>query len=140
LEALSRVEIDREQSLVRLALVTLGEQFPHTWVALMPHVAGGFFNWARRTRADLRSVIDSDAVKSFPDFLPPRPGTQADAVQGLADHLVSRLAEGDVDTGLIPALINILRVEDASLSGASLAGIEAYREPWELNVAPEVAA
>lgn len=41
---------------------------------------------------------------------------------------------------IVQAALVLMSVENASLAEATLAGLDAYREPWELLAAPEVAA
>ena len=48
-----------------------------------------------------------------------------------AAHLITPLAE---------AVLTLLRTEGSSLSGSSLAGLDDYREPWELESTREVAS
>lgn len=140
LAQLSPAEIDKERSLIRLALVSLGEHFPQTISKILPSVISDFYYLLRRSRADLASGLQSEIIKGagLPEVSPR--DAPADAAQRLVDFIMAGLSDGDIDSRRVAALIYIMKLEGASLSGANLAGLDAYREPWELNIAAEVAA
>ncbi|CAA9303499.1 MAG: hypothetical protein AVDCRST_MAG07-1056 [uncultured Frankineae bacterium] len=145
---LTQDEIATERSLVRLALVRLGPHYPSLVAQLAPLVL-----------FDLTYLADSGLVDLLPalprvrellaDLLPSdgAPAGDGRATAGVvAERIVSALArrtraeEGGAPLARLAAgVLLLLRAEGASLSGSSLAGLEDYRETWELETTREVA-
>ncbi|MBB4423957.1 tetratricopeptide (TPR) repeat protein [Bradyrhizobium sp. CIR48] len=139
LALLGPAEIDKERSLIRLALVSLGVEYPQTIAKLLPLVVHDFYYLMRRSRADIEKALRSPVVieNLAPHGLPNDPPTAA--LQRILEYFISKLIEGEQEPQLVEAIIMLLRLEEASLSGANLGGLDEYRESWELNVVTEVA-
>jgi tetratricopeptide (TPR) repeat protein len=153
-EALGRLaeaEVDQERSLVRLALVRLGPHYPALIADLARSTIFDLSYFARAGLVDLIPAVQSVA-ESLNDEWPelrdlaanPR---QAD-IETLISVLVDTLAQQSKPdateprsvTPLAEAVLVFLRTEGTSLSGSSLAGLDDYREPWELESTREVAS
>jgi hypothetical protein len=151
-EALSRLteaEVDQERSLVRLALVRLGPHYPALLADLAGRTVSDFTSLARAGVVDLSPTVVS-AIDRLTDQLPQLRELVANlheadigtVIFALVDILAQQ-SEPDAPeprsvTPLAEAVLAILRAEGTSLSGSSLAGIDDYREPWELESASEV--
>jgi hypothetical protein len=145
---LTEVEVDQESSLIRLALVRLG-----------PHYPSLTFDLANRTVSDLIYLVNTGAVDLTPavesiggkviDELGYLAAVDGAAIVGaLIDQLGADLAQLSATdalavqsiTPIVEAVLVLLRAEGSSLSGSSLAGLDDYREPWELESTREVAS
>jgi len=134
LAALSPTEIDTERALIRLALVRLGAGYPLTIRALAPAVAGDLVYLLRHLKVDIGALTST--LQQFGLDLDVHKG--GDIIGAGVRHVLDRIASGDTAGALTTALPEILKLENASLAGAGLAGLDAYREPWELSATAEV--
>ena len=131
LEALTADEIGQEGSLIRLAMVRLGPHYPALVRRLAPAVVADFEYFVRR------GVIAVD---------PPLAGAAGGGVEERIETTVYELKTLDPATvedrgkayGHASDLLDLLKAEKASLAGATLAGIDDYREAWELSTIREV--
>jgi len=64
----------------------------------------------------------------------------ADWLWDIDDFVLKKLQDNPENGRLIEQLSELLMVRARSLGVANLGGIEEYRELWELQAAPEVAA
>ena len=152
-EALSRLteaEVDQERSLVRLALVRLGPHYPALVSDLARRTIFDLVYLARSGLVDLTPAVEpvleivTNELPQLSDLVDDPHGLD---IEALINRLVETLAEqsdpGATEprfiTPLAEALLAFLRTEGASLSGSSLAGLDDYREPWELESTREVA-
>lgn len=141
-EALVRLtgsEVSAERSLVRLALVRLGPHYPQRVAELAPLTAFDLVYLAERGMIDLSSAVEPIVAGLSAESEQPQRQWPTD-VGGLIDELVHALERQPGSEHVIAAVLALLRAEGASLSGASLAGLDDYREPWELEVIREVAS
>ena len=132
LAALTADETGREASLTRLALVRLGPHYPALTARLAPAVVGDFEYMVRR------------------GLIPPgtAPGPAVARIETTVVALAKTLApDGSIDheqagraDALTRELLDLLRTERANLAGATLAGVDDYREAWELSSITEVRA
>jgi hypothetical protein len=136
LRRLSPAETDSERALVRLALVRLGACYPATIAELAPAVVGDFIYMVSRSMIQVAPIIP--LLRDLPDLDLGGLDRDVDICAEAVRRILDRMASGHTDVALIRVLIDILRLENASLSGANLAGLDAYREPWELSAALEV--
>ncbi|GIF22616.1 hypothetical protein BJ973_002939 [Actinoplanes tereljensis] len=136
LDVLRFADVDRERSLIRLALCRLGPHYPDLLAELFPVVVYDLAFLASRGVIDLRTAI-AEVIAELPELA--LPDGQADPVT-VVEIIVRQLRDRTgADTGaLVQAVLRLLRAEHASLSGAALAGIDDYREAWELEVTREV--
>lgn len=132
LEALNADEIGPEASLVRLALVRLGPHYPSLAARLAPVVVSDFEYMVRRglippgaSTGPAVERIETTVVELAKTLAPD--GTIEHEDAGTADALTREL-------------LDLLRTERANLSGATLAGVDDYREAWELSSITEVRA
>jgi AAA ATPase domain len=136
LHRLSAAEVDSERALIRLALVRLGASYPATIAELAPAVVGDFILMLKHSLIEIAPIAP---------ILRELPGLDLGSIDGSANlgaeavrGILRQLASGRDNLEVTRALINLLRLENASLAGASLAGLDAYRESWELSAAREV--
>lgn len=133
LEGLTADEIGREASLIRLALVRLGPHYPALVARLAPAVVSDFEYLVRRglippgapAPAGVEQRIELTVVELSKTLSP----------DGLIEHEDEPRAYA-----LTRELLDLLRTERANLSGATLAGVDDYREAWELSSITEVRA
>jgi len=127
--SLARLVVDDLAYLARRGLIdltpaigpvmdSLGPELPH----LLPHLPD-----LRKLARDEASSVLSDVLYAIIEELNIR-------TQPLADHVDRGPAQPFTDS-----LLALLRTEGATLASSSLAGIDDYREPWELQFTPEVA-
>jgi len=156
---LADAEVAKERSLVRLALVRLGPNYPGVVASLARLVVDDLAYLARRGLIDLTPAIGPvmDSLgPELPHLLPHLPDLRKlardEASSVLSDVLYAIIEElnirtqplaDHVDRGptqpFTDSLLALLRTEGATLASSSLAGIDDYREPWELQFTPEVA-
>ena len=133
LESLTEDEIGREASLLRLALVRLGPNYPGLVAQLAPSVVGDFEYLVRR------GVIAVD-----PPLAEATSGGVEEQLETTVYELPKALQSRETveDRGKAYAiardLLDLLKAEKANLTGATLAGIDDYREAWELSSIREV--
>ncbi|MFP2927241.1 hypothetical protein ACLESO_18995 [Pyxidicoccus sp. 3LG] len=149
LSRLSGRDAEMERSLVRLALTRLGSDYPATLGRLLPLVVHDWMFMVSRGRIDVRPPL-LDAERLFRDAGQPpmlgfaydlrASGSSVEVARRVAEAIVGRVGAPDVEPHELEAALQLLRAEHASLREANLAGIESYREPWELTAAPEVRA
>jgi tetratricopeptide (TPR) repeat protein len=150
LKSLSEAETDTERSMVRLALVRLGAGYPSVVTRLIPFVIRDWIYIASERHFDVRAGLDAaEGALRAPNQ--PELTSLADRIvihrddPNAALTVMNELILGSrsditvTDPYVIEAILHLLRVENASLAGATLAGLEAYRESWELVAAPELA-
>lgn len=132
LEALTADEIGPEASLVRLALVRLGPHYPALAARLAPAVVSDFEYLVRR---GLISPGDSagPAVGRIET-------TVVELAKTLAPNGLFKPEDAEEAYALTRELLDLLRTERANLAGATLAGVDDYREAWELSSISEVRA
>lgn len=135
LGALSVAEVDREQSMIRLALVQLGENYPRTIAALIPQLSSEVIRRLRGAKPDPMTI--DRLVAQAPEF---RRNMIVPGPLPSAADLFALLARAPPEPATARVIVNLLASEEASLTGAGLAGIEAYRDPWEVTVATEAAS
>ncbi|WP_242122127.1 tetratricopeptide repeat protein [Sphingomonas lacusdianchii] len=152
LQSLSREQVDLERSLVRLALVRLGSSFPRTAERLLRDVYGEFAHMARVGQIAVEEACAAAAeafarstATEFQKLASLSSGsavTMVDEVEGLLQRLAG---SGDLpalrlDGPALDGILTLLRAENATLSGATLAGLAESRETWESDISAEVAA
>lgn len=135
LSTLSPAEIDKEQSVVRLALVQLGESFPRTIGALIGPLSSEII--LRLTAVKLDPSEIEKLVGQLPE--PQRTSILSGRLPDVAD-LFAIAASVPTDDGATSVIVNLLSSEGATLAGAGLAGLDVYREPWERAAATEIAS
>jgi AAA ATPase domain len=134
LEALGEDEVGQEHSLIRLSLVRLGPHYPALVARLAPSVVVDFGYLVRRGVISVESPPLGWSVDRVEDVIAAMLSDLADAtgpIMTAEDH--ARAYE------LTRSLLALLRAEKASLSAATLAGIDDYREAWEVTSIEEVA-
>jgi hypothetical protein len=134
LGTLSATEIDKEQSMIRLALVQLGEDYPRTIGALVRPLSSEVMRRLKLTKLD-PSEIDK-LVSQLPESQ--HNSILSGTLPNAAD-LFALAASVPPDNATASVIVNLLAVEGTTLAGAGLAGLEAYREPWELAATAETA-
>ncbi len=153
--ALSEIDIQeaaKERSLVRLALVRLGDAYVRTAARLLPLV---FPEWAHMTRSgtvEIGSVVLCEAIErlaasTVPEFAGlAEPAPTVTPVARLIDGisaLLPRTEAGDVslDQSALAGILRLIAAEASSLASATLAGIADVRDSWERDgTADEVLA
>lgn len=147
---LTEAEVAQESSLVRLALVRLGPHYPALLADLADRTIFDLVYLARSGHADLTQAI-GQVAESLAGQLPRLrdltagpvgPDTEAlveELVQNLARQSGPEATDPQLTPSLAEAVLTVLRSEEASLSGSSLAGLDDYREPWELETTREIA-
>lgn len=133
LESLTEDEIGREASLLRLALVRLGPHYPALVAKLAPAVV-----------ADFEYLVRRGMIAVEPPFAEAASGGVEEQIETTVYELPRTLRpEARVEDrakayGLARDLLDLLKAEKANLAGATLAGIDDYREAWELSSIREV--
>ncbi|WP_027520535.1 AAA family ATPase [Bradyrhizobium sp. Ec3.3] len=123
LMTLPLAEIDKEQSLVRFALVQLGENYPRTVTSLISPLSSEVMRRLKSTKLD--PVELGKLVGLLPDSNRALLSNPSDAADVFA------AASTQPTPGSVRVIIELLASERATLAGADLAGLEPYREPWE---------
>ena len=132
LDALTQDDIGREASLIRLALVRLGPHYPALVARLAPLVLADFVYLVHRGL--IRPAAPAGAGE----------GPVDEQIESTVYELPSTLTpEGAVEDegkayALTRGLLDLMKAEKANLAGATLAGIDDYREAWELSGITEV--
>ena len=151
LSRLTGVQVSEERSLVRLAMLRLGPNFPAVLVRWAPLVIFDLCDLAQRGLIDLGQAVPAvlDALGAelpqLRQLLPPADEAAAGRdlsafVGAVVTELRRRVSRGSGSPQpLAEAVLMLLRTEGATLAGSSLAGIDEYRESWELQVTAEVA-
>lgn len=121
---LNAEQMDRERVLVRLAVSELGPEHLHAVRHVVEAVGLGSLE-IPRSEMDLRSVLVGKG--------PSAPTTH----QPLESLLRKAFQEPENGGGAASAVIAALRSENLSLDAANLAGIEEYRDRWELEISAE---
>ena len=148
LAALSEAEVQTERSLIRLALTRLGQGYPVTARRLIPLVIYDWLYFVDRTGVDIASALTraapilatSESPESRELAARMTEARDPSAAASIARQLVELTSQPQPDPRLIEATLVLMVAEQTTLTSSTLAGIEAYREPWELNVSREVAA
>ncbi|MCP3139788.1 hypothetical protein [Pyxidicoccus xibeiensis] len=147
LSKVSERDADKERSLIRLALTRLGADYPATLGRLLPLVVHDWMFMVSRGSIDVRPALrEMELVlreRGEPWMLEVARyvrvgGQSAELSRRVAQEIVGRIGAPGSGPAEVEAAITLLRAENASLREANLAGIESYRESWELDAAPEV--
>jgi tetratricopeptide (TPR) repeat protein len=147
LDELDPAVVDAERSVVGVALIQLGKGFPNTVGKLLPYVVAAWETLLEIQRFDIRPVLDvvtrglRDAGRD--DLAAMSTTTDVEnpaAALGRAYALMDRIIGQQMDTVLAGAVLQLLDAGHPTLRGASLAGLDIYREPWELETARELRA
>ncbi len=153
LARLTEAEVGRERSLVRLALVRLGPSYPGLLADLARQTVFDLAHLARQGLVEIEPAVEL-AARLLVDDLPRLAALAAEAadarsallstvlgevVEALHRRTRARGAEQGPVTALVQAVLAVLAAERTTLSAASLAGVDDYREPWELEGTAEVA-
>jgi hypothetical protein len=140
LDQLSTSDVDRERSMIRLAIVRLGPDYPETIARIALWVVSDFADVMSKRWDALVHVIDKihDFLKSINDSaaitLASRVIEQpSHAGPELCDGLLTLISSGHRERPLMAALLALLALEDTNLVASTLAGIEAYRDDFELG-------
>lgn len=144
LEQLPESEVDGERSLTRLALVRLGPNYPRIDARLAPIVLPDLLYLGTVGQADLAGAAGraAESLAGVPGHDGLAQGDVRELVDAVLHGLTAALdpgASGD-PAPFVDAFLTLLAAEQTSLSAAALAGIDVYREPWELEVSREVQA
>ncbi|UFW51104.1 MULTISPECIES: ATP-binding protein [Bradyrhizobium] len=129
LMTLTTIEIDKEQSLIRLALVQLGANYPRTVASLIWRLSSEVI---RRLKAVNLSPVELERLIGL---LPEANRAPLSSASGAAD--VFAAASMHLTPESTRVIVELLASEGATLAGAGLAGLEPYREPWELVASEE---
>jgi tetratricopeptide (TPR) repeat protein len=146
LQKLSEAEVDMERSLVRLALTRLGPEYPATLWRLLPLVVQDWRLVVERRKSNVDRALKLAELtlrQGGEERLAAYAGEAhtAAAAMDLMQMLIRRTqVSGEQRPEWAATVFQFLRVEDATLRGSTLAGLESYREPWELAAAREVVA
>jgi hypothetical protein len=151
--ALSESEVDSERSLIRLALTRLGDSYQVTASKLIPLVLHHWIYLVEANIIDVRPALEpaGAALAGAPDSRLRELGQRLrysgqDMAQAhrylreVADQVVVQSVGKSMDPALIRAVLLLLKTEEATLQGATLAGLEEHKETWETNITSEVAA
>ena len=139
LDQLNDVEIDSERSLVRLACVRLGASYPQTLRRILRHVVSDLSRLISTGQVDTSAtapqallILQQSDPTSWGETVLKNP---AGFVQGLIE-----LVYQTPNAAVIRAVLTIMSAEKADLGAATLAGLDSYRESFELRAAPEARA
>lgn len=124
---LSAAEVDQEQSMIRLALVQLGENYPRTIAALVPRLSSEVIRRLKEAKPDPNTI--ERLLEQAPVF---RRSLIVSGTFPSAPDLFALLANAPPDRATARVIVNFLASEETSLAGAGLAGLDAYRDPWEI--------
>ena len=113
-----------DTTLTRAALAVLGADYPNAFRRGLEIVGIGDLDVS--SQATLREELETVLDKNMPGKL--------DEAALLA------IDESHQDHLLLAKMAEILAAQGYSLAAANLAGIEDYREPWEIQTSPEVLA
>lgn len=141
LRAIDTNEVDRERALIRLALRRLGLEYGDCWRRLAPLVAYDLINVFSYQRS-----VDQGVMVKVGDLLARSESTvlrdlghrlgKASSSPLLSDA-ISVLVKERADPLALTALRELFDAEGATLAADTLAGLEGYRERWELDSGPE---
>ncbi|MGY4480139.1 hypothetical protein [Bradyrhizobium sp. USDA 3364] len=139
---LADVDIQKEKDLLRLALVRLGTDFPTTISQIAPRVADQFIDLWKNGEISSSEIMSKLAqYPELPGYLSVDTGRFSSSQDEFLEHAIWQIVEM-VERSEVPEferlLLDIFATEGASLSGAGLAGLDTYREPWELEAASEM--
>jgi hypothetical protein len=134
---LSAADMDRERALVRTAIMLLGPSYVAPFVTALRVVGIGQAG-PKEVGELVRALKEWPKGQKLPRFkaLISDLGQSERQLDSLLPHLLDARPAWPI---LLPALGKILEAQPHSLSAANLAGIEAYREPWEFEIAREAA-
>jgi hypothetical protein len=124
-------EVTSEPSVIRLALVRAGPEFPLTIMRLAPMVTSDL---AFAPAEDIQRMQAPAArvLGETPDLHRPM-DEQRLLVSRALTQLFAQLRSG-FDQVSIELLLDLIRQEETTLAGSSLPGLDDYREEWELGV------
>jgi len=150
LARLNESEVLNETALVRLAIVRLGSNFIETVARFAPRVVDEFIAIWRRgdvVTATIDATIDarSETVSLLGIQRVDFTNHQIDYVEAVirAGAEMVRLGDGarnkgtNSDAGWSELILSIFACEKGSLDAAGLAGLDVYREPWEIAAVSE---
>ncbi|HEY9228594.1 MAG TPA: hypothetical protein VIP11_18210, partial [Gemmatimonadaceae bacterium] len=145
--ALDIAEIDAERSVIRVALVRLGRDYPITIAQLSTYIISPWSLLMQQQKLDVRSALgevvtplEAAGRAEIASLARSAATMDLDGAQHMALVVVERLADEDPDPRLADVILRLLDADQPTLRGASLAGLDSYREQWELHAAPEVRA
>lgn len=142
LAMLEAAEVNAENSLVRLALVRIGPEFGGLIGKLAPQVITGFRIALATGIVDTQPVFEPLMALLRPiPWLRTLPHLEKDpsprAFDATMDELIEDLSRPSPHENTAKALVTLLGAENVTLLNSTLAGIDEYRAPWELNVYAE---
>ena len=140
LDQLDSSQVDRERSLIRLAMVRLGPEYSETTARLVPWVLSDFTfvmsdHWSSLGQRieTIRSLLLSIKDEKTNDLATQLGSDPKVAGMQLFEGFMDLIKSGRRDPALIGALLAMLEAEETSLSGNTLAGIEMYRDAFEFD-------
>jgi tetratricopeptide (TPR) repeat protein len=144
LSEVTDADIQKEKDLLRLAIVRLGSDYPATISRIAPRVADQFIDLWKNGEIESSEIVKRLAQRpELLRYLSVDIGKFSSSQNEFLEHAIRQIVEM-VARNEVPELsgllIEIFDSEGATLSGASLAGLDAYREMWELEAASEAVA
>jgi len=139
---LADTEIQKEKDLLRLALVRLGPDFPVTVSRIAPRVADQFIDLWKNGEVDSSEIMrklaqQPELLRYLSVDIERFSSSQSESLEHVIRQIVE-MVERNQEPAFEGLLLGIYGTEGASLSGASLAGLDTYREQWELEAASEM--
>jgi hypothetical protein len=136
LDKLTDAEIDSERSLVRLACLRLGTGYSSVLQKMLRYVLGELSFLIKSKRIDV-SVAAPQAHQALQLADPTVwAATRFEDPVAFAQGLIELVYQSP-STAVLEAMLRIMAAEKADLSAATLAGINEYRQSFELRAAPE---
>jgi hypothetical protein len=131
--SLDETEMSKERGIVRKAVGYLGAEYPLTFLRALRVVD---------ITTDQSQVKDVLAILAkYFTGAPPWAGVTDVSWWKLQDYLdLASPPDREPDPHLVGDLAAFISASGGTLSAVTLAGIDEYREPWELEVPPETAA
>ena len=139
LDKLDEAEIDSERPLLRLACVRLGGNYPRTLARMMLHVTGDLLSLIASKELDMTAVA-RPALDILRKADPRWKNAALDNPARFAQSLIELVHRDEPETAVVQAVLVLMSAEQADLSAATLAGLDSYRESFELRAAAEVVA
>ena len=146
LDALNESQIEQERSLIRLALVRLGPDYPNTTARAVPLIITDFLflmrdHWSEQGKTALAQVLTrvnsleaaeravfSEVLKAADSSIDPR-----FLGERWGELLTQLIAQGVRGRPIIEALCLLLSAEGTSLAGVTLAGVDFSREDFQFG-------
>jgi tetratricopeptide (TPR) repeat protein len=143
MDRLDASQIDTERAMIRLALVRLEAGYGALLGRLAPQVLGEFRHALQSGLIDMVPVLDHfrELSRQMKTPVPINdPGTNDSMLwlANAAENLIGNLRGPLPDQMAAEALRCLMQAEQVTLLSATLAGLEEYREPWELTIHAEV--